>query len=222
METWRLLVDGPGAPAWNMAVDEALLRLAMDGAPPVLRIYEWDISAVSLGYFQPAALAGTRPFIRRYTGGGLVDHARDVTYTVAAPRAHPLGQMSTAESYSKIHEGVAAALRALGIEAVLSPDCGEGNGDACFRKAVKFDVLHAGAKVAGAAQRRTRSGLLQQGSILLPDPAFNPALRVALPAALGALLGFTARPDALTEEETILARELERERYGTEAWNRQH
>ncbi len=219
METWRLLVEGPGAPGWNMAVDEALLRLA---TAPVLRLYEWSVPAVSLGYFQPASLVPAgRPFVRRYTGGGLVDHARDVTYTVAAPRDHPLGRMSTAESYSRLHEGVAAALRAIGIEAELSPVCEEGDGDACFRKAVKFDVLHAGRKVAGAAQRRTRGGLLQQGSVLLPDPAFNPALRAALPIALGAVLGFTAQPGALTGEETALARELERDRYGTEDWNRQ-
>src|SRR5277367_1833538 len=83
---WRLLVHQAGSPARNMAIDEALLREVRE---PVLRIYEWNVPAVSLGYFQPAALAGDRPFIRRYTGGGLVDHARDVTYTLVVPRKHP-------------------------------------------------------------------------------------------------------------------------------------
>ena len=225
METWRLLRDGPngpGTPAWNMAVDESLLRLATG---PVLRLYEWSVPAVSLGYFQPAAVAPAgRPFVRRYTGGGLVDHARDVTYTVAAPRAHPLGTLSTAESYSRLHEAVAAALQDIGLEAVLSPVCDAGDNAACFQKAVKFDVLHQGKKVAGAAQRRTRSGLLQQGSILLPDPALNSTLRAHLPAAFARTLGFqiaAPHPGQLTPAEIALAQELERDRYATEAWNRQ-
>jgi len=223
MEIWRLLRDGPAAPAWNMAVDESLLRLA-EG--PVLRVYEWDVPAVSLGYFQPAAVAPAgRPFVRRYTGGGLVDHAHDVTYTVAAPRAHSLGVLSTAESYSRIHEGVAAALQEIGLEAILSPVCEEGDEAACFQKAVKFDVLHQGRKVAGAAQRRTRSGMLQQGSILLPDPALNGALREKLPGAFARILGFEVEGDrsgGLTDAERVLAQELKRDRYATEAWNRQH
>jgi len=223
METWRLLRDGPGAPGWNMAVDESLLRLA-EG--PVLRVYEWNVPAVSLGYFQPVAVAPPgRPFVRRYTGGGLVDHAHDVTYTVAAPRAHPLGVLSTAESYSRIHEAVAAALQEIGVEAVLSPVCEEGDAAACFQKAVKFDVLHRGRKVAGAAQRRTRSGMLQQGSILLPDSALNAALRERLPVAFGRVLAFEiagGSPGKLTDAEFALAQELEQDRYATEAWNRQH
>jgi lipoate-protein ligase A len=218
METWRLLTDGPGPAAWNMAVDEALFRLA---AAPVLRVYEWEAPAVSLGYFQAAALAPAgRPFVRRYTGGGLVDHARDVTYTVAAPRGHALGQLSTGESYSLLHRAVAEALNEIGIAAELSPSCEDEN-DACFARAVKFDVLHAGRKVAGAAQRRTRTGLLQQGSILLPDPAANAALRAVLPAAFGKVLGFTPQAGTLDAAERALAEELARERYGTNAWNRQ-
>src|SRR5271155_3321183 len=86
MTSWRLLIHGPASPARNMAIDEALLREVRE---PVLRIYEWSVPAVSLGYFQPAALAGERPFVRRYTGGGLVDHAHDVTYTIVLPPANP-------------------------------------------------------------------------------------------------------------------------------------
>jgi lipoate-protein ligase A len=102
MIPWRLLIHGPGSPAQNMAIDEALLREVLE---PVLRIYEWNVPAVSLGYFQPAALAGDRPFVRRYTGGGLVDHARDITYTIVVPRAHPWMELSAPESYRYIHRG---------------------------------------------------------------------------------------------------------------------
>jgi len=225
METWRLLRDGPngpGTPAWNMAVDESLLRLATG---PVLRLYEWSVPAVSLGYFQPAAVAPAgRPCVRRYTGGGLVDHARDVTYTVAAPRAHPLGLLSTAESYSRLHAAVAAALQDIGLDAVLSPVCDAGDNPACFQKAVKFDVLHQGKKVAGAAQRRTRSGMLQQGSILLPDPPPHPPPPPPPPPPLPPPPTRTPPPPPPPHTPPPPPpphQELERDRYATEAWNRQ-
>ncbi|HEY8965999.1 MAG TPA: lipoate--protein ligase family protein, partial [Candidatus Methylacidiphilales bacterium] len=225
-DPWRLLLDGPDTAARNMAVDEALFRLAGEpGARPVLRVYQWAAPDVSLGYFQKAAEAGERTFVRRYTGGGLVDHERDVTYTVVAPRSHPVGQLSTSESYSKLHECVAAALREIGVEALLAPCCDEWDDAACFRKAVKFDVILDGKKIAGAAQRRTRHGFLQQGSILFPTPeqsaALNPALRALLPPAFAKTLPCALEPSAFTDEEEALAQELETTRYATEAWNRE-
>src|SRR5450631_2335627 len=138
MTSWRLLVHGPASPARNMAVDEALLREVRE---PILRIYEWNVPAVSLGYFQHAALAGKRSFIRRYTGGGLVDHARDITYTIVLPRAHPWMKLSMPESYRLIHEGVQAALAACGIASQLTPAAPIIESEACFAKPVKFDII---------------------------------------------------------------------------------
>ena len=218
MTPWRLLVHGAGSPARNMAVDEALLR---EVAAPVLRLYAWDVPAVSLGYFQAAALAPEgRPFIRRYTGGGLVDHARDITYTIVLPRAHPWMELSAPESYCLVHRGVQAALTACGIECDLTPAAQAGASEACFQKPVRFDILAAGRKVSGAAQRRTREGLLHQGSILLPNPARNGDLRRAFARAFSARLELALDPGELTPSEMARATVLEQDRYATEAWNR--
>jgi lipoate-protein ligase A len=217
MTSWRLLTHGAGSPARNMAVDEALLR---NVRVPVLRIYEWSVPAVSLGYFQPAALAGERPFVRRYTGGGLVDHAHDVTYTIVLPRAHPWMEMSAPESYCHIHRGVQAALKACGIASELTPAAHEVESDACFAKPVKFDIVAPTGKLSGAAQRRTREGLLHQGSILLPDPARNAGLRAGFAKAFAAHLELPVESGELTAVENARAEELERERYATDAWNR--
>ena len=122
-----------------MAIDEALLREVRE---PVLRLYEWDAPAVSLGYFQPAALApADRPFVRRYTGGGLVDHAHDITYTIVLPRAHPWMQLSAPESYAQIHRGVRAALAAAGIGSELAPVAADASSEACFQKPVRHDIM---------------------------------------------------------------------------------
>ena len=217
MSPWRLLTHGPASPARNMAVDEALLR---EVRQPVLRIYEWSVSAVSLGYFQPAALAADRPFIRRYTGGGLVDHAHDVTYTIVLPRAHPWMQLSMPDSYCLVHNGVQAALAGCGIASELTPAAHAVESDACFAKPVKFDIVSATGKLSGAAQRRTREGLLHQGSILLPDPARNADLRRAFASAFAARLDLTLNPGDITSAESARAADLERDRYSTDAWNR--
>jgi lipoyl(octanoyl) transferase len=217
MTSWRLLIHGPASPARNMAIDEALLREVRE---PVLRIYEWSVPAVSLGYFQPAALAGTRPFIRRYTGGGLVDHAHDVTYTLVVPRKHPWMELSMPQSYRLIHEGVQAALAACGIASQLTPAAHAVESEACFAKPVKFDIVSEAGKLSGAAQRRTREGLLHQGSILLPDPARNADLRRAFAQAFATRLELAIGPGDLTAAEAARAVDLERDRYATDAWNR--
>jgi lipoate-protein ligase A len=201
-----------------MAVDEALLREVQG---PVLRLYEWDVPAVSLGYFQPAAVAPAgRPFVRRYTGGGLVDHAHDLTYTIVLPRAHPWMELSAPESYCLVHRGVQAVLRACGIGAELTPEAAAVESEACFQKAVRFDIVSEGSKLSGAAQRRTREGLLHQGSILLPDPARNGEVRRAFAEAFFGHLGLEFSPGKLTGAESERGGALESERYATEAWNR--
>jgi lipoyl(octanoyl) transferase len=216
--SWRLLIHGAASPARNMAVDEALLREVRE---PVLRLYEWNVPAVSLGYFQPAALAKDgRPFVRRYTGGGLVDHAHDVTYTIVVPRSHPWLQLSMPESYSVIHQGVLSVLLACGVGGELTPAAHAVESHACFAKPVRFDIVDGTQKLSGAAQRRTREGLLHQGSILLPDPAQNTALRGAFAAAFSARLELALNPGDLTAKETARAVDLERDRYATDAWNR--
>src|SRR5581483_5653074 len=48
------------------------------------------------------------------------------------------------------------------------PCCRKALPGQCFAGNEKFDVLWQGRKIAGAAQRRTRSGLLIQGSVQPP------------------------------------------------------
>jgi len=222
MESWRLLLHGEASPAANMAVDEALLRQLPLSKTPVLRIYGWDRPCSSIGYFQPAAEAiPGLPFVRRYTGGGLVDHREDLTYTVVLPRSHALARVSMGESYSALHEGVAEALVQIGLDAELAAEPDAVESSACFQKAVCHDVKVGPRKVAGAAQRRTREGMLHQGSVLLPDPDLQTALREALPGAMVEALEIGFRDSFVDPEEAEMASGLEHDRYATEAWNHQ-
>jgi len=213
----RLLLDSKSSASANMAIDESLLRHAQ---APVLRIYGWEEICVSIGYFQKASVvaAGTS-FVRRYTGGGLVEHGKDLTYTLVLPADHPLTQAGTLPSYRAIHEGVASALRTAGIDCRLATAQPKTDHASCFLKPVPADVLDPrGHKLAGAAQRRTKQGCLHQGSILLSGP-IPPQLPKILPDHLAQALQTCWTVAERSREEEELAEKLFRDRYSTRDWN---
>jgi lipoate-protein ligase A len=166
---WLWLDTGPGAPAWNMAFDEALLEFARTFQAPILRLYSWTEPAATFGYFQHyadiAAWTDLRPLIRRPTGGGLVPHDADWTYSVIFPPHDPWYQLRATESYKEIHALLARAFQSIGVQAELAATAQKEAPGQCFIGAEQHDLLLQGRKIAGAAQRRTRDGLLIQGSI---------------------------------------------------------
>ena len=169
---WLMLNSGPGGAAENMAWDAALLEAAPRLGAPVLRFYGWSEPAATFGYFQHYAdierLTTLRPIIRRPTGGGLVPHDRDWTYSLAFPPADPWYALKAVESYRRVHEWVQSAFAACRVNTELSPGAVKDAPGQCFVGAEQFDVLLDAKKIAGAAQRRTRDGLLIQGSIQPP------------------------------------------------------
>jgi len=171
-ETWLLLQSGLGEPAWNMALDEALLESAPQMAKPILRFYGWTEPAGSFGYSQHFAelerVTNLRPLIRRPTGGGLVPHNADWTYSLIFPPNHSWYALKAVESYERVHVWIRDAFQKIGVTTELSPCCKKEIPGQCFVGAEKSDVLWYGRKIAGAAQRRTKSGLLIQGSVQPP------------------------------------------------------
>jgi lipoate-protein ligase A len=96
----------------------------------------------------------------------MVDHRADWTYTVVAPHGEPLAGCRGAESYRRIHTALAETLVSEGVVARVSGGEGETGAALCFENPVHHDLLGAdGRKLAGAGQRRSRSGLLHQGSV---------------------------------------------------------
>ena len=215
VESWFFLESPPADAATNMALDEALLRTAGERRRPLLRVYAWSKPAVSFGYFQkfPAHLAGQYEIVRRPTGGGVVYHINDTTYTVVAPADDALSKMMTSDAYCALHRAVAAAFDSvptLHADKILSPQ-GEYE---CFQKPVHGDVVAEGRKLAGGAQRRTKWGLLHQGSI---------AARITgrqLQTGFRAEFGITFSPHEVSEKERALAEKLVREKYATDVWNK--
>lgn len=206
----EILDPEPHDPALNMALDEALLARARE---PLLRIYAWIGAPVSFGCFgrrlEIAARWPGRPLIRRWTGGGEVPHGADLTYTLIVPHPHPFASLSPAVSYRRIHECIASLLPgAVLAERPRVPPSG-----ACFENAAESDVLVHDSKAAGAAQRRTRRGLLHQGSIQMAA-ALPPSLRRELPRAFASSVSHRE----FTAGERAMAADLAAEKYGTSEW----
>jgi lipoate-protein ligase A len=212
------------AAAMNMAIDEALLENA---SGPVIRFYRWQSPALSFGYFvrfvDVAGYEGQRDLIRRWTGGGIVFHGEDLTYSVVIPASDAAFTESSMSIYQKIHRALADGLEEAGHRPVVAAgaDCGgvtatNDSGYHCFANPVHSDVIVAGRKVAGAAQRRTRRGLLQQGSIQGIDISNDLAERFAR------ALTEKCNEQSLGNEIIDRARALADWKYGTETWLRKH
>jgi len=174
---WLLFQTGRNNAAFNMAMDEALLEAMTRLKKPVLRFYGWTEPAASFGYFQKFSeierATLLRPLVRRPTGGGLVPHDADWTYSLAFPTCHEWYSVSAIESYCRVHEWIQAAFAELKIPTELAPCCRKTEAGQCFVGYEKFDLLWQGKKIAGAAQRRNKLGLLIQGSVQPPPLAIQ-------------------------------------------------
>ncbi|WAC18269.1 hypothetical protein OVA24_13585 [Luteolibacter sp. SL250] len=151
----------------NMAVDEWLLETI---GGPVLRVYEWDGVWGSLGCFcclnQAIDNLPDRQLVRRPTGGGIVDHQHDWTYSLVIPKTEELFRIRALESYRLVHEVLSLVLND-SFKLVSSVSNAPELGGVCFERPVTSDVVDSvGNKIAGAGQRRTKDGLLHQGSVL--------------------------------------------------------
>jgi lipoyl(octanoyl) transferase len=194
MTSWRLIDTGPLDGPANMAVDEALLACfdATDSAP-VLRLYGWHPPAFSLGRFQDAGQAldlekcrsASIDVVRRITGGGLIYHADELTYAIVCAPGHIPPASSIKGSFRVLTSFILRFYEKLGLAPCYAVDhypAGTRLGERtplCFAGRETYDIMVAGRKIGGNAQRRLKNVIFQHGSL---------PLRNSLPAAAGFLM----------------------------------
>ena len=211
--------DGP----MQMAVDEALLETA---SLPALRFFKWSRPQSTFGYFErlDAVRSSTRYpdlLTRRWTGGGLVEHGEDLTFSIMVPAADPAFALRGRDFYEAVHSAVAAALQEEGIATTFaSAQAKEAKALPCFQAPVDRDLLLAGAglpsalKILGGAMRRARHGLLYQGSL---QATTDKSTRFSLADRIPHRLSRNCQTDSLTARELHRAAALATSKYSTAA-----
>jgi lipoate-protein ligase A len=173
---WRFLDSGGLDGAEQMALDAGLMDRARLTGEAVLRVYEWARPTLSFGRhesvrgrFMPEALEQENvAAVRRPTGGRVLMHDREVTYSVTAPAPE---DERLKESYRRINAVLVNAIARLGVrvEEAISSAPRRPGGAACFAEPSEGELVVAGRKLVGSAQLRERGALLQHGSILIED-----------------------------------------------------
>ncbi len=222
--------------AGNMAFDLLLLENYADESVARFRHYSWNEPAFTFGLSQDfAATRATIPaecaLVRRPTGGGVVSHLDDWTYALVIPFGHALCEAKATDSYKAVHGALVAAFVAQGVPAALVPCPAECGGEkpaahkpgVCFVIPEIFDAVRPGdgKKIAGAAQKRNRHGLLMQGSIWKPHVPGTDWARFEKDfiAELEKILAMPATPAPLPVFEKKLWDETV-SKFQSEAWNR--
>lgn len=177
-EKWRWIDSGPGDGFSNMALDEALLNLFQSGKP-VFRTYSWEPEALSLGRFQNArkslnletcARDGIT-VVRRITGGGIIHHKNELTYSLVCGQEDIASGVSVKESYRILCGFLLKFYRELGLEADFAWKTSVSGTKLgvpsiyCFAGKEEFDITVKGLKIGGNAQRRFKNIIFQHGSI---------------------------------------------------------
>ena len=209
-----------------MALDEAVLLHSPPEAT-VLRFYDWDGPACTFGYSQPHATAlvqcrarGWNDIspVRRATGGGIVFHDGDLTFSLVFPWDK---LCAAGEIYTKIHRGICAALKSSGVAASLwSPENrSRGLAQSCFTRAEPMDLVGSdGRKILGGALRKKAQKGLYQGSM---RPEGLGTAREALKSAVlqGVAREFGGAPRTDIEPSWLEAGRKLETRYRGAQWN---
>lgn len=177
-ERWRVLVSPPLHPHQIMALDAALLDQLKTYPVPTLHLYDWSLPSFTHGYFSKpehhvhlsAAQSMGIAWARRPTGGGITFHLADFAFSLFFPNSFCLVSSTPVENYRFVNRWVAKTLRAFGLPIAMATS---GRGEPfCMSASSQYDLVVAEKKICGAAQRKTSSGILHQGSLSLFVPPF--------------------------------------------------
>lgn len=163
---WRF-IDTPELCAKdNMEFDKSLLELG----EPTFRLYTWKANSFTLGRSQKQE--NIKQFgddwARRETGGGLLLHGCDVSYSITIP-TKLLGSRSVKESYEYLCSFLLHFYKNLGLQVKYAKDIDLELSKSFFCQSgfEPYDMIIKGKKIGGNAQRRTKDTILQHGSIPL-------------------------------------------------------
>ncbi len=169
---FRVIITDKKSAKENMAIDEALLKNYNQGDYAILRLYTWEDDSITIGISQDFI---TYPFIKnpnknaakRITGGGILFHGHDVSYSIIIP-SEILKGLSIKKSYEKICQFILNFYKNLGLYVCYAKDDENiqlSKSEFCQIGFEAYDILINSKKIGGNAQRRTKKAIFQHGSI---------------------------------------------------------
>ncbi|MBO4707852.1 MAG: lipoate--protein ligase family protein [Elusimicrobiaceae bacterium] len=226
MDKVKLIISPALDTYGQMAVDELLVS----NLAPCIRFFSWDIRPqATFGYIQKITQAedelkklGINKFTRRMTGGGLVLHKDDLTFSLVFDLP---SRVQPSLIYTALHGIMREELKEAGFlasvykgESDYNPQTSGGQVQNCFTNPVADDLMQDGKKVLGGALRRFDKRVLYQGSLQIKD-AENQKVKDAL------LKGFLKYLDTNTFETYSLSQDfinkaiyLAKTKYKSEDW----
>ncbi len=174
---WRVILSGNSSPYTNMAQDEALfLSFCKNESLPIFRIYGWMPAGFSFGFPQDIkeflnikeCQKQNIPYVRRMTGGSVIYHKNDISYSVICKKDDLAIKGTIADSYRVVSLFLVNAYKKMGLGAKFSmQNKNEEVSGFCSAVHESYDVTIGGKKIGGSAQRRRRDIIFQHGSIPL-------------------------------------------------------
>ncbi|KAF3362832.1 Octanoyltransferase LipM [Chlamydiales bacterium STE3] len=177
MSDWAVIQELPRLPSENMASDYARLQNISINERPSIRFYQWHKNSATFGYFlKPENYLNKNSALitaRRPTGGGIIFHDYDLSFSVLVPAGHAKFSINTLDNYAFVSQCLLKALNSFrpSLKAQLFSQKGEVKPHFCMASPTIYDLIVDGKKIAGGAQRKTKKGFLHQGTICLSLPS---------------------------------------------------
>lgn len=171
MTKWRFIDSETQCASWNMAIDETLLNTYDTTCLPIFRLYSWKQS-LSFGRFSKIekninlSKLDNLSYARRVTGGGILIHDCDISYTLILPKTY-VKEYGVKKSYSYLCSFLMDFYKTLGLVPLFASQTNIScqRDDICLAGNESYDIIINKRKIGGNAQRYTKDALFQHGSI---------------------------------------------------------
>lgn len=193
-----------------MELDVEMAERTVEAQEPLLRFYRWRDPTVTAGRtvredvaFGAMLMYPGSLLVRRPTGGGLVFHGEEMSFSLAWPRSFA-ALRDLRHSYCAIHAAVQRALRDCGVDATQATESDADAGVVCSQSTVAGDLVGPSGKMVGGAQWRGDGFVLYQGHLWL---RWMPAIEEAIACSLADMLRIRPQQTALSADDFVNATE---------------
>jgi len=218
-KTSKMLIwidDIPRNVTMNMALDEILFN---EFNNPVLRVYYWDNSYVTIGYFQKSKDIIVPGFVRRFTGGLTVNHKSDMSYCFVVSSDF-WNIYDHYRSYRNIHLTLRKVLQRFGINSVILNKKNGNINNICIQTFCENDLISYGKKIVGSCSRRRGSKLIIQGSIHINLSGINKkSFSKEFAKDIAKFIGIEVKVSNFSIDDIKYAKKIADTRYSNSEWN---